>query len=282
METKVSSTTKEVVISSNKQTILIGERINPTGKKKLAEALRQGDFELVRLEAKQQVAAGADILDVNVGTGGVDEVKVLPEVVKVVMEAVDVPLCLDSGDSKALEAALKVYKGKALVNSVKGTEHSLEEVLPLVKAHGAAVIALPADERGIPEDAATRLEIIDKIINRCGKLGIPLEDIVVDCLALSVGVNSNAAIATLETARMVKEKYGVNQTVGASNISFSLPGREPINTVFLGLVIAAGVTCPVVDVAKVRKGIMATDLLLGHDRFSRRYLKYYRENQDMF
>ena len=279
METKVSSATKEVIIGANR-TVLIGERINPTGKKKLAEALRQGDFEIVRLEAKQQVAAGADILDVNVGTGGVDEVAMLPEVVKLLMAEVDVPLCFDSGDANALEAALKVYKGKALVNSIKGTEHSLEQLIPLLKEYGAAVIALPADERGIPSDADTRLQIIDRIIERCTKQGLPLEDIVIDGLALSVGVDSKAGIVTLETIRRVKEKYGVNITLGASNISFSLPGREVINSVYLGMAIEAGVTCPVVDVAKVRKSIMATDLLLGLDRFAKRYLKYTRENQE--
>lgn len=278
METKVSSATMEVIIGANR-TVLIGERINPTGKKKLAEALRQGDFEIVRLEAKQQVADGADILDVNVGTGGVDEVTMLPKVVKLLIEEVDVPLCFDSGDANALEAALKVYKGKALVNSIKGTEHSLEQLIPLLKEYGAAVIALPADERGIPNDADTRLQIIDRIIERCTKQGVPLEDIIIDGLAMSVGVDSKAGIVTLETIRRIKETYGVNITLGASNVSFSLPGREVINSVYLGMAIEAGVTCPVVDVAKVRKGIMATDLLLGMDRFAKRYLKFTRENQ---
>lgn len=278
METKVSSATKEVIIGANR-TILIGERINPTGKKKLADALRQGDFDIVFQEAKQQVVAGADILDVNVGTGGVDEVAMLPEIVKFLMTEVDVPLCFDSGDANALEAALKVYKGKALVNSIKGTEHSLEQLIPLLKEYGAAVIALPADERGIPSDADTRLQIIDRIIERCTKQGIPLEDIIIDGLALSVGVDSKAGIVTLETIRRVKEKYGVNLTLGASNISFSLPGREVLNSAYLGMAIEAGVTCPVVDVAKVRHSIMATDLLLGLDRFSKRYLKYSRENR---
>ncbi len=281
METKVSSTTKEVIIS-DKRTALIGERINPTGKKKLAEALKLGDFALVRQEARNQVTAGADILDVNVGAGGVDEVMVLPQVVKLLMAETDTPLCFDSGDGKALAAALNVYNGKALVNSVKGTEHSLAQVLPLVQEHGAAVIALPADERGIPHDVETRLGIIDKIIERSTQLGIPLNDIVVDCLVLSVGVDGQAGLVTLETIRRVKATYGVNITLGASNISFGVPGREVINGVFLGMAIAAGCTCPVVDVAKVRKHILAADLLLGMDRFSRHYLKYYREHEELF
>lgn len=281
METKLSSVTKEVIISENRTT-LIGERINPTGKKKLAEALKAGDFEIVRQEARNQVAAGADILDVNVGAGGVDEVVVLPQIVKLLAEETDTPLCFDSGDGNALEAALKVYQGKALINSVKGTEHSLDQVLPLVKEHGAAVIVLPADERGIPRDVETRMEIIDRVIERATQLGISLNDIVVDCLVLSVGVDGQGGLVTLETIRQVKEKYGVNITLGASNISYGLPGREVINGMFLGMAIAAGCTCPVIDVAKVRKHIVAADLLLGNDRFSRSYLKYFRENENQF
>ena len=281
METLLSSSTKEVTISE-KRTALIGERINPTGKKKLAEALKVGDMDIIRQEAHNQVEAGADILDVNVGAGGVDEVKVLPEIVKLLMAETDTPLCLDSGDGNALEAALHVYQGKALINSVKGTEHSLEQVLPLVKEFGAAAIILPADERGIPRDVETRLEIIDRVINRAVQMGIPLNDLVVDCLVLSVGVDGQGGQVTLETIRRVKEKYGVNITLGASNISYGLPGREVINGVFLGMAIAAGCTCPVVDVAKVRKHIVAADLLLGHDRFSKQYLKYYRANENLF
>ncbi|MDP4126695.1 MAG: dihydropteroate synthase [Bacillota bacterium] len=282
METKISSATKDVIISE-KQTTLIGERINPTGKKKLAEALRLGDYEqLILQEARNQILAGADILDVNVGTGGVDEVVVLPKVVQLLMAETDTPLCFDSGDGKALEACLKVYKGRALINSVKGTEHSMDQILPLVKEYGAAVIVLPADERGIPRDVETRMEIFDRVIERAGKLGIPLNDIVVDALVLSVGVDGKGGLVTFEVIRQVKEKYGVNITLGASNISYGVPGRDVVNGVFLGMAIAAGCTCPVVDVAKVRKHIMAADLLLGNDRFSRRYLKYFRENESLF
>ncbi|WP_407312362.1 dihydropteroate synthase [Desulfosporosinus sp. SB140] len=281
METRLSSSTKEVIISE-KRTTLIGERINPTGKKKLAEALKIGDLEIIRQEARNQVLAGADILDVNVGAGGVDEVAMLPQVVKLLMAETDMPLCLDSGDGNAIEAALKVYQGKALINSVKGTEHSLGQVLPLVKDYGAAVIILPADERGIPRDVETRMEIIDRVIERSAKLGISLNDLVVDCLVLSVGVDGHGGVVTLETIRRVKETYGVNITLGASNISYGLPGREVINGVFLGMAIAAGCTCPVVDAAKVRKYIMAADLILGNDRFSKQYLKYFRANENLF
>lgn len=281
METKLSSSAKEIIVS-DKQTVFIGERINPSGRKKLSEALQKGELDLVRQEAREQVAAGADILDVNVGEGGVDEVKLLPEVVKLVMEEVPVPLCLDSGNPKAIEEALKVYRGKPLVNSVNGKEHSLESILPLVREYAAAVIVLPLDEKGIPKDAERRLKITEKVIDRCTRHHIPIEDIIVDCLALSVGVDSKACLVTLETIRRVRELFGVNLTLGASNISFGLPGRDVINLAFLTLAVAAGVTCPVVNVSKVRPHIMATDLILGRDSYASRYIRYYRENKAQF
>lgn len=281
METRVSSAVKEVVIGPGK-TVLIGERINPTGKKKLAEELIKGELNMVIKEAREQVAAGALILDVNVGAGGVDEAALMPVVVKAIMTEVDVPLCIDSGDPNALEAALKVYKGKALINSINGEEHKMEKVLPLVKNYGAAVIALLKDERGIPKDSETRLQIAEKIIDRCSQMGIPTEDVIMDCVALSVAVDTNAALVTLETIRGIKERFGCNVTLGASNVSFSLPGREVVNSAFLPLAIAAGLTCPVVDVAKVKKTVLAADLILGRDRFARSYLSYYRENKDLF
>lgn len=283
MQTILSSATKQVIISHDRPTVMIGERINPSGKKKFAEALQNGNFaEIVRREAREQVAAGAAVLDVNVGVGGVDEVAVLPEVVKIVMDEVDVPLCIDSGDPKALESALKVYQGKPLVNSVNGEEHSLQHVLPLVKQHGAAVIALLKDETGIPADPESRLVIADKIVNRCAQIGIPLQDIIFDCLALSVAVDSKAVLVTLETIRRIKDIYGANITLGASNVSFGLPGREVINASFLSVAIVAGLTCPVVNAAKARKSILTADLILGKDRFARSYIKYFRENPDLF
>jgi len=283
METRLASANKELFISADRPTTLIGERINPTGKKKLAAALQSGVYdEIVRREAREQVAAGAHMLDVNVGAGGVDEVALLPEVVKTVMDEVDVPLCIDSGNPYAIEAALKVYKGKPLINSVRGEGHSLQTVLPLVKEYGAAVIVLPLDQKGIPNNAEDRMQIADRIVEQCVKTGIPLEDIVIDCLALSVGVDSNAGLVTLETIKRVKENYGVNVTLGASNISFSLPGREAVNDAFLSMAIAAGVTCPVVNAAKARKCAQATDLILGRDKFALRYIKYYRQNKELF
>lgn len=279
MKTIVSSEVKEVIIGNERPTVLIGERINPTGKKKLAAALQAGDLGLVRKEALSQVQAGADILDVNVGVAGVDEVALLPQVVQAVMEAVDVPLCLDSGNPKVLEAALKVYRGKPLINSVTGEERSLEEVLPLVKGYGAAVIGLTMDDEGISKDADQRVAIAYKIAERAEALGIPHEDLIIDCLALTVGADSKAGLVTIEAIRKVKAELGVNLTLGCSNVSFGLPDRDLLNSAFLAIAIAAGVTCPIVDVAKVRPMVLAADLALGRDEYAMRYIEAYRQRR---
>jgi len=277
MKTTVSSATKTVFIGDDRPTVIIGERINPTGKKKLAAALLEGNLDIVRQEAIRQVAAGADILDVNVGAAGVDEVALLPEAIKIVMEAVDVPLCIDSANPDALQAALEVYQGKPIVNSVNGKESSLERILPLVKQYNAVVIGLCMDDEGIPEnDPDRRLAIARKIVSRAEALGIPREDVLIDCLALTLGANTNAGLVTLEAMRKVKAELGVNLTLGASNISFGLPDRELLTSVFLAICIAAGLTCPIVDAAKVRPAILAADLALGKDNYGRRYIKAYR------
>jgi 5-methyltetrahydrofolate--homocysteine methyltransferase len=279
METKVSSVVKEIVIGGGRPTVLIGERINPTGKKKLAAALLAGELEMVRQEALAQVQAGADILDVNVGVAGVDEVALFPKAVQMVMETVDVPLCLDSSDPKALEVALKIYQGRPLINSVSGEERSLEAVLPLVKEHGAAVIGLTMDDEGIPNNVDRRVSIAHRIVERADALGIPCEDVLIDCLALTVGADSEAGLVSLETIRKVKAELGVNLTLGCSNVSFGLPDRELLNCAFLAIAIAAGVTCPIVDVARVRPTVLATDLALGRDKYAMRYIKAYRQRQ---
>ncbi|HUV45072.1 MAG TPA: dihydropteroate synthase [Dehalococcoidales bacterium] len=279
MHTIVSSATREVVIGDDQPTVLIGERINPTGRKKLEAALEAGDMELLRREAVAQVEAGADILDVNVGSSGVDEVGLLAQVVQAVAETVDVPLSLDSDNPGALEAALKVYRGKPIINSVTGQERSLAEVLPLVKGHGAAVIALTMDDEGIPADPARRVAIAQKIIERAESLGIPREDVIIDCLVLTVATESDAALVTLEAVRQVREELGVNQTLGASNVSYGLPERNVLNSAFLAMAINAGVTCPTVNAARVRQAVLATDLLLGRDRYARRYIKDYRQRR---
>jgi len=279
METRVSSAKKEVLISSARPTVLIGERLNPTGKKKLAAALQSGDMDTIRAEAVAQVQAGADMLDVNVGVPGLDEVRLLPQVVQVIMDAVDVPLCLDSHNPKALEAAIKVYRGKPLVNSVNGEARSIQEILPLVKEYGAAIIGLTMDESGIPNNVEKRVKIAHKIVNSAEKLGIPREDVVIDCLAMAIGVDNTVGNLTLEAIRRVKAELGVNMTFGGSNISFGMPDRHLLNSAFLSMAIAAGVTCPIVDVSQVRPMILAIDLVLGRDRHAGRYTSAYRQRQ---
>ncbi|MBM4432516.1 MAG: pterin-binding protein [Chloroflexi bacterium] len=279
MITKVSSATKEVLIGDDQPTVLIGERINPSGKKKLAEALKAGDLEIVRREALAQTQAGADILDVNVGTFGVDEVALLPRAVQAVTETVDIPLCIDSTNHKALEAALKVYKGKALINSVTGEERSLAEVLPMVKEYGAAVIGLVQDDEGIPKTAEKRLAVAHKIVEKAEAAGISPENIVIDCLAPSIGADTNAGIAVLEAIRRIKGELGVNIALGASNISFGLPDRDLLNNTFVSIAIAAGATCLIVDATKVRAAVLCADLVLGHDKRARRYIEAYRQRQ---
>lgn len=279
METRVSSATSEVIIGHDQPTVLIGERINPAGKKNLAEALKAGNLEIVRREALAQAQAGADILDINVGTFGVDEVTLLPQAVQEVMDAVDLPLCLDSANPEVLAAALKVYKGKPLINSVTGEEHSLAKVLPLVKEYGAAVIGLVQDDKGIPSDSEQRVAIAHKIVERAEAAGISREDIIIDCLASAVGADTSSGLVVIETIRRIKDELGVNLTLGASNVSFGLPERDLLNNAFVAIVIAAGVTCLIVDTAKVRPAVLAADLILGHDKYARHYIEAYRQRR---
>jgi 5-methyltetrahydrofolate--homocysteine methyltransferase len=279
METRVSSIKKEVIIGDERPTVLIGERINPAGKKKLAEALKTGKLEMVRSEALAQAEAGADILDVSVGTFGVDEVALLPQAVQAVIETVELPLCLDSANPEALEAALKVYKGKALINSVTGEERSLAKVLPLIKEYGPAVIGLVQDDKGIPKNAQQRVALAHKVVERAEAAGIPREDILIDCLAFAVGADPSSGPAVLEGIRRIKAELGVNLALGASNVSFGMPDRPLLNNAFVVMAIAAGATCLIVDVAKVRPAILAADLILDRDKRARRYIEAYRQRQ---
>jgi 5-methyltetrahydrofolate--homocysteine methyltransferase len=284
METILKGMGKKVTIGPGLPTVILGERINPTGKKKLAAALVSGDLEVVRQEALAQIEAGANILDVNVGAAGVDEVDLLPRAVKLVLETVDAPIAIDTPNGEALAAALAAHKemnpgGKPLINSVNGEEASLARILPLVAKYGAAVIGLCMDDDGIPETPEKRLAVAKKIIDRAAQHGIPAENILIDCLALTVGADSKAAWITLEAIRMVKEELGVNLALGASNVSFGLPERETINGVFLSMAIARGLNCPIVDAAKVQHYILAADLVLGRDEYAMRYLKAYRKRQ---
>ncbi len=279
MYTIVKSETKEVKISIDNPFVVIGEKINPTGRKKLAAALKNGDFEYVKQIALRQVAAGADILDINVGVPGVDEVDLLPKVAKIVSETVDVPLCLDSANRDALAAALAVLPGRPLVNSVNGEEASMAAVLPVIKEFGVPVIGLVMHDEGIPNDAETRVAVAGKIIERAAKLGIPAEDIVIDPLVLTVGADSSAGAVTLETVRRIKDEFGVNMNLGASNVSFGLPDRHTINQAFLALAIGAGATCAITDPMKLASIIRASDLLMGRDSFGSRYIGYWREHK---
>lgn len=279
METILKSEKKDVTVSSDAPFTIIGEKINPTGRKKLATALKEGNYDYVRNLASKQVEAGADILDVNVGVPGIDDVAVLPEVAKLVSELVDVPLCLDSANPKAIAAALEVIPGRPLVNSVNGEEKSMEAVLPVVKDYGVAVIGLTMDDDGIPTDAESRVAVAERILERAGKLGIPADDVIIDPLVLTVGADSNAGAITLQTIRLLKEQFGVNINIGASNVSFGLPDRHIINQAFLSLAIGAGATCAITDPIKLTSTIRASDLLLGRDNFGTRYIGYWRDNQ---
>ncbi len=276
--TTISSASKSVSFGGVHPTAVIGERINPTGKSKLMQALQAGDLGLVASEAKRQVAAGATVLDVNVGAPGVDEAAMLPRAVQLVASVTDVPLCIDSSSADALRAALAVYQGKALVNSVTGEERSLERVLPLVKQHGAAIVGMTQDDNGIPATAEERLEIARRIVEACASLGIPSEDVVIDCCCLAAGADPSAPKVTLDTVRLVTERLGVSTVLGASNVSFGLPGRKAVNAVFIGMAIAAGLASAIVDptVPEVAEAIAIADMLAGRDEYAMRYLAYYR------
>jgi 5-methyltetrahydrofolate--homocysteine methyltransferase len=281
LTTIVSSQAKTVEISRDRPTVIIGERINPTGRKQVLAALKEGNFDIVRKDALDQVAAGAVVLDVNAGVPGADEPALLQQVMRAVMEVTDVPLCIDTADPKALETALSLYNGKALVNSTNGEERSLQAVLPLVSQYGAAVIGLCMDDDGIPETPEKRLAVAGKIIERAGKLGISPENVVIDPLALTMGADSHAGRIALETIKLVVEEFGVNITMGASNISFGMPDRKYINSAFVAMAIHAGMTCPITNplVTEVVTAVLAADLAMGRDDYGMRWIEAYRRRQ---
>jgi 5-methyltetrahydrofolate--homocysteine methyltransferase len=281
LTTVISSKTQTVEINRAKPTVIIGERINPTGRKLMREALEKGNFDMVRTDATSQVAAGAVILDVNAGVPGADEPALLQQVMRTVMETTDVPLCIDSADPEALNAALSLYEGKALINSVNGEERALKEVLPLVKEHKAAVIGLCMDEQGIPERPEKRLAVAGKILERASALGIPAEDVVIDPLALTMGADSAAGRVALETIELVVKEFGVNITMGASNISFGLPDRKYVNAAFIAMAIHSGLTCPITNplVMEVNTAVLAADLAMGRDDYGMRWIQAYRQRE---
>jgi 5-methyltetrahydrofolate--homocysteine methyltransferase len=279
MKTVVKSETRDVVVSTDGPVIMIGEKINPTGRKRLARALQGMELGHIRQLAVQQADAGADLLDVNVGVPGLDDVTVLPEVVRLVAQVVDLPLCIDTANPEALAAALPVAPGKPLVNSVNGEESSLKSVLPLVKERGAAVIGLTMDDDGIPSDPGSRAAIAEKIVERAVRMGMPAEDVVIDPLVLTVGADANAGAVTLRTIELVRKRLGVNVNLGATNVSFGLPERPTLNQAFLALAIKAGATCMITDPARLGLAIRATELLLGRDEYAGRYISLFRIQQ---
>jgi 5-methyltetrahydrofolate--homocysteine methyltransferase len=279
METIVTRGEKKVIIGGGQPTVLIGERINPAGKKKLAESLKAGSMDVVREEAIKQVKAGADIIDVNVGLFGVDETTLLPLAVKTVMETVDLPLCIDTANPQALENALKIYSGKPMINSVSGEEKSLARVLPLVKQYNATVIGLAQDDEGIPKSAERRFQIAEKIVKRAEAAGISRDNLVIDCMAFAIGAEPASAVDVLNAIRRITTELGVNTTMGASNVSFGLPDRDSINNAWVAMAIGAGATCLIVDVAKVRSSVLAADLVMALDKRARRYVAAFRQRQ---
>jgi len=281
LKTILKSKSKSVEIQRGSPTVIIGERINPTGRKLVLKALQAGEFDIVRKDAASQVAAGAKVLDVNAGVPGADEPALLKQVMQIVMETTDIPLCIDTADPIALKEALSIYEGKALINSTNGEEKSMSSVLPLAKEYGAAVIGLCMDDDGIPETAEQRLKVAAKIIERAGKLGIGPEDVIIDPLALTMGADSNAGKIALDTIGLVVKEFGVNITMGASNISFGMPDRKYINATFIALAIYAGLTCPITNplVREISTAVLASDLSMGRDEFGMNWIQAFRKRK---
>jgi 5-methyltetrahydrofolate--homocysteine methyltransferase len=278
-ETVISSATKEVVIGFDRPFVIIGERINPTGRKKLAEEMKNGDFSRVEKDALAQVAAGAQMLDVNAGIPLADEPAILAKTIQLVQSLVDVPLSIDSSIIAALESGLSVYQGKALVNSVTGEDEVLERVLPLVKKYGAAVVAISNDETGISEDPDVRFEVAKKIVNRAEDHGISKSDIVVDPLVMPIGAMGTAGRQVFHLLRRLKEELKVNSTCGASNVSFGLPNRHGLNAAFLTMAIASGMTSAITNPLEedVIKAVMGANVMMGHDAQCASWIRKYRE-----
>ncbi|HEY3343676.1 MAG TPA: dihydropteroate synthase [Anaerolineaceae bacterium] len=279
METVLRGTKKTVKISSERPFVIIGEKINPTGRKKMVEALHQRDLTYIRELALSQVKAGADVLDVNVGLPELNAVALMQEILPLLVEWVEVPLCLDSPDPAVLAAGLALAPGKALINSVTGEEERLKNILPLVKDHQAAVIGLIIDDSGIPTSAEARLKVAESILNRAVQMGIPAEDVIIDPLAMAVAADSQAGLITLNAIHLIHDKLGVNMSMGASNVSHGLPDRPLVNQAFMALAMGFGVTCAITDPLKMTSTVRALDLLLGKDEDALRYMKNFRLQQ---
>ncbi len=278
-DTVISSATKEVVIGFDRPFVIIGERINPTGRKILAAEMAAGDFTRVEADARAQVEAGAHMLDVNAGIPLADEPAILARAIQLVQSITDVPLSIDSSIVAALEAGLAVYKGKALVNSVTGEDERLESVLPLVKKYGAAVIAISNDETGISEDPDVRFKVAKKIVERAMDHGIPASDVVVDPLVMPIGAINQAGAQVLRLVHRLRTELKVNTSCGASNISFGLPNRDGINSAFLTMAMGAGMTSAITNPMHVEviKAVMGADVMLGHDPDCARWIRRFRD-----
>jgi 5-methyltetrahydrofolate--homocysteine methyltransferase len=279
METVLRSATKELRIGPEQPFCIIGERINPTGRKIFQEQLRQGDLSRVETDVAQQVAGGAMVLDINMGAPLADEAALMDRAVRLVQDLCDLPLCIDSSVIEALDAGLSAYQGKALVNSVTAEDDRMAEILPLVARHGAAVIALPNDEDEIPAEPERRVALARKIIETAtGEYGIPLEDIVIDPLAMPVGADTSLVAATLETIRLLTAEFGVNMTLGASNVSFGMPDRAAIGSAFLPMAIRDGLTSAIMDARSPQlvRSVKAADLLLNRDAWGAAWIAAHR------
>lgn len=282
MHTVLSSATKSITIGHDQPFCIIGERINPTGRKKFQEQLRAGDYSALEADVQAQVAGGATMLDVNMGAPLIDEPEALATAVRMIQEMTDLPLCIDSSIVEALDAGLSAYKGKALVNSVTAETERMDLILPLVKKYGAAIIALPNDEFEIPEEPERRLELTKVIVDYATtKYQIPIEDIVIDPLAMPIGADSTMVVRTMETIRLIREQVGVNMTLGASNVSFGMPDRHTLNAVFIPMAMAVGLTSAIMDsrTAQIVMAVRAADLMLGNDEWGASWIAAHRARQ---
>jgi len=282
MHTVLSSPAKQVTIGPDQPFCIIGERINPTGRKVFQEQLRAGDLSAIEKDVAAQVAGGAMVLDVNMGVPLTDEAELLAKAVKLVQSLTDLPICIDSSVIEALDAGLAAYEGKALVNSVTAEDERMELILPLVKKYGAAIIALPNDETEIPEDPHRRFELARKIVDvATTKYGIPAEDIVIDPLAMPVGADSLHASRTFEAISLIRDGLGVNMTLGASNVSFGMPGRHTLNASFIPMAMRSGLTSAIMDARtpEIVNAVKAADLMLGNDEWGANWIQMYRARQ---
>lgn len=279
MQTVLKSATKTVIIGDDQPFCIIGERINPTGRKSFQSQLREDNLSQLAIDVEQQVRGGADVLDVNMGVPLTDEPALLGRAITMIQSLTDLPICIDSSIIEALQVGLETYQGKALVNSVTGEEDRMDQILPLIKKHGAAIIALPNDATGIPATADERMVITEKIVRTVEKYGIPLEDLLIDPLAMPVGADPDSVKITLETIYRIHEKWGLNMTLGASNVSFGLPYRHAVNAAFLPAAMSHGLTSAVMDARTpmIVEAVRAADLLLGLDQWGANWISRFRK-----